>query len=56
MLHPKRPIPASIAVVAALVVLVILAALGGAALSQRQSHSPTRLAGWTWDDSAAAVD
>ena len=51
MLHSKRPILVSIAVVAALV--MILAALGGAVLSQRQSHSPAHLAGWTWDDSAA---
>jgi hypothetical protein len=53
MLHSKRPMLAAIAVVAALVVLVTLAALGGAALSQRHNHSPAYLAGWTWDDSAA---
>jgi hypothetical protein len=52
MLHSKRPLLASIAVVAALVVLLILATLGGRALSQRQNHSSARLAGWTWDESA----
>ena len=49
MLHSTRAILISIAVVTTLVVLVIL---GGAALSPRQHHAPTREAGWTWDDSA----
>jgi len=45
-------IPGAGWVEAIVVVLLILAALGGAAPSQRQNHAPVRLAGWSWDDSA----